>query len=168
VSAKQHKVALYWRKSRFFGGLCPPGILTLTAERLSFRTEEGTLFDLPLSDARVTLSRWGTLTVHSKSVAGSTSSHATGELAPASSWDLLATAGQDSRPFSRSQQRELGAAGAKRPLPSDGTKPVRELAALLKAHGVQTEIQRPVNLYVLYGAIALAVAGGVALLLLVR
>ena len=152
MTAKAQKFALYWRKSKYFGGLCPPGIFTLSTERISFTTEEGTLFDVPHGNARITLSRWGTLTVHSSG----------------SSWNLLATAGQDSRAFSRSQQRELGAAGARKPDPSAGTKPVRERAATLASRGMQVEIHRAVNLYVLYGVIALGVAASFAALLLLR
>ncbi|MGV8970117.1 MAG: hypothetical protein ACOH1J_06680 [Microbacteriaceae bacterium] len=152
MSTKTLKVGLYWRKSKYFGGLCPPGVFTLTTERLSFVTEDGVLFDLPVSEARATLSAWGTLTVHSRE----------------RSFDLLATAGQDSRSFSRSQQRELGAAGAKKPEAAAGTKPVRELAKILQSRGVRTEMSRPVNAYVLYGCIALAVAIAVAILLVSR
>jgi|GEM_PF-4291249 hypothetical protein len=152
MSGKVLKVGLYWRKSKYFGGLCPPGVFTLTNERISFTTEEGTLFDVRLSDARASLSGFGTLTVYSAD----------------QSWDLLATAGQESRTFTRAQQRELGAAGAKKPDVAAGTKPVRDLAAVLSARGMSVDIRKNINLYVLYGAIGLAVATLIAVLLLSR
>jgi hypothetical protein len=152
MSGKALKVGLYWRKSRYFGGLCPPGVFTLTTERLSFTTEEGTLFDVAIADARATVSGFGTLTVHCAD----------------RSWDLLATVGQDSRSFTRAQQRELGAAGAKKPNVAAGTKPVRDLAETLTARGMTVDIRKTINLYVLYGVIGLAVASLIAMLLLSR
>ncbi len=45
---------------------------------------------------------------------------------------------------------------------------MRELAATLASRGMQVEIHRAVNLYVLYGVIALGVAAAFAALLLLR
>jgi len=85
------KSGLYWRKSKLFGHLCPPGILALDGDRLSFTTATGELFGARASDVEASFSGWGTLTIR---VAGR-------------SYDLVGTAGEMSTPFTPEQIAEL-------------------------------------------------------------
>lgn len=85
---------MYWRKSKFFGWLCPPGILTLANGRVSFVTDSGTVFDEAVTAISAVFSGWGTLTI----------------TAADTRYDFVGTAGAMSKPFSPKQQEQLGAA----------------------------------------------------------
>jgi len=85
------KSGLYWRKSKLFGHRCPPGILALDGDQLSFTTATGPLFSAAASDIEASFSGWGTLTIR---VNGS-------------SYDLVGSAGEMSTPFTPEQIAEL-------------------------------------------------------------
>ncbi|TBN57210.1 hypothetical protein EYE40_07250 [Glaciihabitans arcticus] len=85
------KSGVYWRKSKLFGHLCPPGILALDGDQLSFTTATGRLFGGRASDIEASFSGWGTLTVR----------------VDGASYDLVGTAGEMSTPFTPEQIAEL-------------------------------------------------------------
>jgi len=96
------KSGMYWRKSQFFGWLCPTGILTLEDGRLRFVTAKETVFDSPVAAVAASFSGWGTLTL---TVDGK-------------SYDFVGSGGGMAGSFSAAQKAELAEAAGRHTNPS--------------------------------------------------
>lgn len=92
------KSGVYWRKSKIFGHLCPPGILALDGDRISFTTEKELVFDAAVADVQATFTGWGTLVI------------TTG----GSSYDIIGSGGEMAASFSKKQVAELKQASVDR------------------------------------------------------
>jgi len=171
------KSGMYWRKSKLFGHLCPPGILTLDADRLNFRTATETVFTAPVADVTAAFSGWGTLTIK----------------ANGTSYDFVGTAGDMSQEFDPSLRRELldtardtrasralnvaggvaqALAGASALADAAGTaasagqyaagvKILKQWPPVLRAAGASVTAKRANNLWWLYGGLAAILLIGV-------
>jgi len=85
---------LYWRVSALSARNCPPGLLALTDDRLSFTTADARVFDAPLADVSGRLTGWGSLVLEAGSARVV----------------LVANVGQLSPPFTSTQQTVIAAA----------------------------------------------------------
>jgi len=124
------KSGMYWRKNKLLGHLCPPGILTLEGDLLSFRTVDQTVFSARAADVKAAFSGWGTLTIR---VDGAT-------------YDFVGTAGDMSQEFDPSLRKEL----------LDTARDTRAGAALNVAGGVAQVLASATALADLAGAAASA------------
>ncbi|MGV8884701.1 MAG: hypothetical protein ACOH1T_03810 [Microbacteriaceae bacterium] len=85
------KSGVYWRKSKIFGHLCPPGILALEGDVVSFTTSTEHVFRAAASDIEANFTGWGTLVLR---VDGRT-------------FDMIGSGGEMAAAFSKQQIAEL-------------------------------------------------------------
>lgn len=85
---------LYWQRHALNASQCPPGLLVLDKDRLSFRTADERVFDVAANTVSARLSGWGSLVLSVGS----------------KSYVMQTSVGQLSPPFSKSQQRAIDAA----------------------------------------------------------
>ena len=92
------KSGVYWRTSKLFGHLCPPGILALDSDRVRFTTEKERVFDAAAADVQATFTGWGTLVI---TTGGKT-------------YDIIGSGGEMAKSFSKKQVAELKQASVDR------------------------------------------------------
>ena len=92
------KSGVYWRRSKIFGHLCPPAILALEGDRVTFTTEKERVFEAAASGIRATFTGWGTLVL---TVDGT-------------SYDIIGSGGEMAASFSKQQVAELRQASTDR------------------------------------------------------
>jgi len=124
---------LYWRKSSISAAQCPPGLLALDNDRLSFTTATARVFDVDASSVSGALSGWGSLRLE---IDGAVYVFATdlGQMAPA---------------FSSTQQQAISAARRASSLRLIGDWP-----GLLTAAGGSVTARRSYRRFVTVGLLA--------------
>jgi hypothetical protein len=137
---------LYWQRHALNASQCPPGLLTLDKDRLSFRTADERVFDVSARDVSARLTGWGSLVLSVGS----------------QSYVMQTSVGQLSPPFSKSQQRAIDAAdraGTLRTLPEWGDV-LRSAGASVRA--------APINYrrWLLGGILVVVVVGAIVAIVL--
>lgn len=137
---------LYWRKSALNAGKCPPGLLALRNDRLTFTTTSNIEFDVPVADVTGKLSVWGSLvlTIDSRR------------------YVFLTTVGQLAPAFSKTQQQAISAATKAKSL-----RTLLEWPALLTSAGAQvTAPARNYRPWLLGGLMVLLAVAAITLIVI--
>ena len=137
---------LYWQRHALNASKCPPGLLSLDNERLSFRTADERVFDVPANTVTARATGWGSLvlTIGSKR------------------YVFQSSVGQLSPPFSKSQQRAVDAATRAGTL-----RTLSEWAGVLRGAGASVTAA-PINYrrWLLGGILVVVVVGAIVAIVL--
>lgn len=137
---------LYWQRSVLNASHCPPGLLSLDNDRLSFRTADERVFDAPASTVAAHVTGWGSLVLTMGS----------------ERYVMQTSVGQLSPPFSPSQKRAIDAAERAGTLRKLG-----EWGDLLRASGASVRAARlNYRRLVLGGILVIVVAAAVVAIVL--
>ncbi|CAN5156505.1 hypothetical protein BH11ACT2_BH11ACT2_12630 [soil metagenome] len=112
---------LYWRRHPLSAARCPPGLLALTAGRLSFTTTDARVFDVPAATVSAALTGWGSLVVTAND----------------QRYTFVTTVGQLSIPHSKMQKQAIAAAAR-----SNTLRTIRQWPELLTAAGATVKASR--------------------------
>ena len=178
------KSGMYWRKNKLLGHLCPPGILTLDADLLSFRTATETVFSAPVAGISAAFSGWGTLTIRVDGAVYDfvgTAGDMSQDFEPVLRKELLDTA-RDTRAgaalnvaggvaqalASATALADLAGTAASAGKYSAGVKVLKQWPPVLEAAGAKVTSKKPNNLWWLYGGLAAILLVGAVIALVTR